>query len=204
MTREMQDRICVAITGASGAVYGLRLVEVLLTAGVQVYLLLSDAARVVCREEMGLELPVATEAVGGFLAARYGVERELLSVYANDDWFAPVASGSNAARAMVVCPCSGGALAAIAHGMSDNLIERAADVMLKEHRLLVLVPRESPVSVIHLENMLRLAQLGVRILPASPGFYHHPQRVDDLVDFIVARILDQLGLPNQLGPRWGQ
>ncbi|AEM47281.1 3-octaprenyl-4-hydroxybenzoate carboxy-lyase [Acidithiobacillus ferrivorans SS3] len=198
-----QERICVAITGASGAAYGMRLVEVLLTAGVRVYLLISDAARIVCREELDLELPPTAEAVTRFLNERFGAEPDLLSVYAQDDWFSPVASGSNAAPAMVVCPCSGGTLAAIAHGLSGNLIERAADVMLKEGLKLILVPRESPISTIHLENMLTLARMGVRILPASPGFYHRPQKIEDLVDFIVARILDQLGLPNRIGRRWG-
>ncbi|MHB1321076.1 MAG: flavin prenyltransferase UbiX [Acidithiobacillus ferrivorans] len=198
-----QERICVAITGASGAAYGMRLVEVLLTAGVRVYLLISDAARIVCREELDLELPSTAEAVTRFLNERFGTEPDLLSVYAQDDWFSPVASGSNAAPAMVVCPCSGGTLAAIAHGLSGNLIERAADVMLKEGLKLILVPRESPISTIHLENMLTLARMGVRILPASPGFYHRPQKIEDLVDFIVARILDQLGLPNRIGRRWG-
>ncbi|MBU2764664.1 UbiX family flavin prenyltransferase [Acidithiobacillus ferrivorans] len=198
-----QERICVAITGASGAAYGMRLVEVLLTAGVRVYLLISDAARIVCREELDLELPPTAEAVTRFLNERFGAEPDLLSVYAQDDWFSPVASGSNAAPAMVVCPCSGGTLAAIAHGLSGNLIERAADVTLKEGLKLILVPRESPISTIHLENMLTLARMGVRILPASPGFYHRPQKIEDLVDFIVARILDQLGLPNRIGRRWG-
>ncbi|MBN2679723.1 flavin prenyltransferase UbiX [Acidithiobacillus montserratensis] len=200
-----QDRICVAMTGASGAAYGIRLVEVLLTAGAQVYLLISDAARVVCREELGLDLPEKPEAVAQFLHAHFGLEEPgLLSVYAPHDWYAPVASGSNAPRAMVICPCSGGTLAAIAHGLSDNLTERAADVMLKEGRKLVLVPRESPVSTIHLENMLSLARMGVRILPASPGFYHRPQRIEDLVDFMVARVLDQIGVANQISRRWGE
>ncbi|MDR7927488.1 flavin prenyltransferase UbiX [Acidithiobacillus thiooxidans] len=199
-----QDRICVAMTGASGAAYGMRLVEVLLTAGIQVYLLISDAARVVCKEELGLDLPEKPEGVTRFLNTRFGTEPGLLSVYAPHDWYSPVASGSNAPRAMVICPCSGGTLAAIAHGLSDNLTERAADVMLKEGRKLVLVPRESPVSTIHLENMLSLARMGVRILPASPGFYHRPQRIEDLVDFMVARVLDQIGVPNQIGRRWGE
>ncbi|MBU2808118.1 UbiX family flavin prenyltransferase [Acidithiobacillus ferrooxidans F221] len=202
--RRRQDRVCVAISGASGAAYGLRLVEVLLTAGVRVYLLISDAARVVCREELSLDLPDTAEAVARFLNERFGADPDLLSVYAQDDWLSPVASGSNAAQAMVICPCSGGTLAAIAHGLSENLIERAADVMLKEGLKLILVPRESPVSTIHLENMLKLAQMGVRILPASPGFYHRPQKIEDLVDFIVARILDQLGLPNRIAQRWGE
>ncbi|MBE7562043.1 UbiX family flavin prenyltransferase [Acidithiobacillus sp. HP-6] len=199
-----QDRICVAMTGASGAAYGMRLVEVLLTAGIQVYLLISDAARVVCKEELGLDLPEKPEGVTRFLNTHFGTEPGLLSVYTPHDWYSPVASGSNAPRAMVICPCSGGTLAAIAHGLSDNLTERAADVMLKEGRKLVLVPRESPVSTIHLENMLSLARMGVRILPASPGFYHRPQRIEDLVDFMVARVLDQIGVPNQIGRRWGE
>jgi len=199
-----QDRICVAMTGASGAAYGMRLVEVLLTAGIQVYLLISDAARVVCKEELGLDLPEKPEGVTRFLNTHFGTESGFLSVYAPHDWYSPVASGSNAPRAMVICPCSGGTLAAIAHGLSNNLTERAADVMLKEGRKLVLVPRESPVSTIHLENMLSLARMGVRILPASPGFYHRPQRIEDLVDFMVARVLDQIGVPNQIGRRWGE
>ena len=115
----------------------------------------------------------------------------------------PVASGSHQARAMVVCPCTTGTLAAIAQGSSDNLIERAADVMIKENRQLIMVPRETPLSAIHLENMLKLARLGVTMLPANPGFYHKPQKVDDLVDFIVARVLDQLQIAHSLVPRWG-
>jgi len=121
-----------------------------------------------------------------------------------EQWTAPVASGSGAPASMVVCPCSTGTLSAIASGASDNLIERAADVALKERRQLILVPRESPFSAIHLENMLKLARLGVTILPAAPGFYHRPQSVDDLVDFVVARILDQLGVEQTLVKRWGE
>ena len=117
---------------------------------------------------------------------------------------APVASGSNPADAMAICPCSMGTLGAIAHGLADNLIERAADVMLKERRPLVLVPRETPLSVIHLDNMSKLAHAGAVILPPSPGFYTHPQTIDDLVDFVVARVLDQLRVPHALVPRWGE
>ncbi len=116
---------------------------------------------------------------------------------------APVASGSNPADAMAICPCTMGTLAAIACGLADNLIARAADVMLKERRPLVLVPRETPLSAIHLENMLRLARAGVVILPPAPGFYDRPQSIAELVDFVVARILDRLGVPHSLGPRWG-
>ena len=119
-------------------------------------------------------------------------------------WFSPPASGSNAPQALVVCPCTSGALAAIAQGSADNLIERAADVAIKEGRKLILVPRETPLSAIHLENMLKLARLGVVILPPSPGFYHQPQRIEDLVDFVVARLLDHLGIEHQLVPRWAE
>jgi 4-hydroxy-3-polyprenylbenzoate decarboxylase len=126
-----------------------------------------------------------------------------LRVYGREDWYAPVASGSNPADAMVICPCSMGTLAAIAHGTSDNLIERAADVMLKEQKKLILVPREAPFSTLHLENMLKLSRMSAVILPANPGFYHHPQSVEDIIDFIVARILDQLGVEHALMERWG-
>jgi 4-hydroxy-3-polyprenylbenzoate decarboxylase len=131
------------------------------------------------------------------------VDPEKLAVFGREEWFAPVASGSNPPDAMVVCPCSMGTLAAIAQGLAENLIERAADVVLKEGRKLVLVPRETPFSAIHLENMLRLARAGAVILPPSPGFYHHPQTVADLVDFVVARVLDQLAVPHTLMQRWG-
>ncbi len=195
--------ITLALTGASGAAYGLRLLECLLAAGRPVYLLYSDAARIVAREECGLELPTDRAAAETALGVRYGAKDGQLRVFGNDDWFAPVASGSAAPAAMVLCPCSMGSLAAIAHGLSDTLIERAADVMLKERRPLLLVPRETPFSALHLENMLALARLGATILPACPGFYHHPGKVEDLVDFVVARVLDHLGVPHSLARRWG-
>jgi 4-hydroxy-3-polyprenylbenzoate decarboxylase len=135
---------------------------------------------------------------------RYSAKRGQLRVFGREDWFAPVASGSNPPDAMVVCPCTVGTLAAIAAGLSDTLIERAADVMLKEGRKLILVPRETPFSALHLENMLKLARSGAVILPANPGFYHRPKGVEDLVDFIVARILDQLGVQHELMRRWGE
>ena len=143
--------------------------------------------------------------VAALLRERFGVvEPSRLQVWGQQQWFAPMASGSNPGDAMIVCPCTMGALAAIAGGLSENLLERAADVMIKEGRKLVLVPREAPFSAIHLENMLKLARLGVVILPPNPGFYHHPQSVADLVDFVVARILDQLGVSHQLMARWGE
>lgn len=197
--------ICLALTGASGLPYGLRLLDCLLRAGWRVQLLYSQAAQVVARQEMNLELPSRpAEARAALLARLPDIDPALLSVYGREEWFAPVASGSNPPDAMVICPCSMGTLAAIAQGLADNLIERAADVVIKEGRKLVLVPRETPFSTIHLENMLRLARAGAVILPPSPGFYHHPQTVDDLVDFVVARILDQLGTPHTLMQRWGE
>ena len=205
----MPEPICLAFTGASGLPYGLRLLACLLAAERPVQLLYSQAAQIVARQELGLELPSRPEAAREALLAQIpAVDREKaaknLSVYGREEWFAPVASGSNPPAAMVVCPCSMGTLAAIAQGLSDNLIERAADVVLKEGRKLVLVPRETPFSVIHLENMLRLARAGAVILPPSPGFYQHPQTVADLVDFVVARILDQIGVPHSLQQRWGE
>lgn len=198
------DTVTVALTGASGLPYGLRLIECLLRAGKRVWVMYSQAAQVVAKQEMNLTLPSRPEGFQQWLQERYQAADGQLAVFGREAWFAPPASGSNPADAMVICPCSMGTLAAVAHGMSDNLIERAADVMLKEQRKLVLVPREAPLSVIHLENMLKLARLGVCILPPSPGFYTHPQTVDDMVDFVVARILDQLAVPHQLLPRWGE
>jgi 4-hydroxy-3-polyprenylbenzoate decarboxylase len=170
-----------------------------------VQLLYSQAAQIVARQEMDLELPTRPAEAKAALLTRYpAVDPEKLAVFGREEWFAPVASGSNPPDAMVVCPCSMGTLAAIAHGLADNLIERAADVVLKEGRKLILVPRETPLSAIHLENMLRLARAGAVILPPSPGFYHHPQTVADVVDFVVARVLDQLAVPHALMRRWGE
>ena len=209
----MNKTICLALTGASGMPYGLHLLECLLAAGCNVQLLYSQAAQVVARQEMDLELPSRPAEARAILLARFPatmestagprVDPEKLAVFGREEWFAPVASGSNPPDAMVVCPCSMGTLAAIAQGLAENLIERAADVVLKEGRKLVLVPRETPFSAIHLENMLRLARAGAVILPPSPGFYHHPQTVADLVDFVVARVLDQLAVPHTLMQRWG-
>ena len=183
--------------------YGLRLLECLLHADLQVNLLVSQAAHIVAKQELGVSLPARASDLEKQLSGSMGTRDGQLRVYGRDDWNAPVASGSNAADAMVVCPCSMGTLAAIAHGMSDNLIERAADVMLKEQRKLILVPRETPFSVIHLENMLALARMGAVILPANPGFYHLPQSIEGVIDFIVARMLDQLGVAHELMARWG-
>ncbi|MDR1995457.1 flavin prenyltransferase UbiX [Azonexus sp.] len=200
----MSTTVCLALTGASGMPYGLRLLDCLLAASCHVQLLYSQAAQVVARQEMELELSSRpAEARTALLTRLPAADPELLAVYGREEWFAPLASGSNPPDAMVVCPCSMGTLAAIAQGLATNLISRAADVALKEGRKLVLVPRETPLSAIHLENMLRLTRAGAVILPPSPGFYHHPQAVGDLVDFVVARILDQLAVPHTLTRRWG-
>lgn len=199
-----RDAIALAITGASGAAYGLRLLECLLGAGKQVYLMVSAPGQMVIAMETDLKLPSKPTEMVALLSARYAAQPGQLQVFGKEDWMAPVASGSNAPAAMVVCPCTAGTLAAIANGISNNLIDRAADVMLKERRKLILVPREMPYSVIHIENMLRLARAGAVILPANPGFYHNPQRIEDLVDFVVARILDHLEIAHTLTPRWGE
>ena len=198
------ETITLALTGASGMPYGIRLLECLLGAGIRVYLLYSQAAQIVARQEMEMTLPARAKEAAEFFSTRFGAAPGQLQAFGREEWFAPVASGSNPAEAMVVCPCSMGTLAAIAAGMADNLIERAADVALKEARKLVLVARETPLSAIHLENMLRLSRAGAIILPANPGFYHHPQTAQDLVDFVVARILDHVGVEHQLMPRWGE
>jgi 4-hydroxy-3-polyprenylbenzoate decarboxylase len=195
--------VALALTGASGAQYGLRLLQCLLDAGETVYLMLSKPAQVVIGMETDMQLPGRTAEIRRFLIDYYGCGADQLKVYGKEEWTAPVASGSAAARAMVICPCTTGTLAAVACGISDSLIERAADVTLKEGRKLILVVRETPFSVIHLENMLKLARMGTVIMPANPGFYNRPATIDELVDFIVARVLDQLGIDNDLVPRWG-
>ena len=198
------NSIALAMTGASGIPYGLRLLECLLGGGQSVQLMLSQPAQVVMAMETDLKVPGTPREMERFFSERCGGASGQLQVYGKDQWTAPVASGSSAPRAMVVCPCTSGTLAAIACGNSDNLIERAADVVLKEQRKLILVPREMPLSAIHLEHMLKLARLGVVIMPASPGFYHRPREVSDLVDFVVARILDHLDVEHRLVPRWGE
>ena len=196
--------ITLAITGASGVQYGLRLLECLVQAKLKVYVLISSAAQVVIATETDLKLANRPDDAQRQLSTLYHAETGQIEVFGKENWMAPIASGSNSADAMVVCPCSSATLSAIAHGTSGDLIERAADVMLKEQRKLILVNREMPLSAIHLENMTLLARLGVIIMPACPGFYHKPQKVQDLVDFVVARVLDHVNVPHQLIPRWGQ
>ena len=197
------DTIALGLTGASGAQYGLRILECLLKAERHVYLMLSKPAQVVVGMETDLQLPARPAEAEQFLQQRYGAKPGQLTVYGAEQWTAPVASGSGGAAAMVICPCSMATLSSVAVGASRNLIERAADVIIKEQRKLILVPRETPFSAIHLENMLKLARLGVCILPANPGFYHRPTSAADLVDFVAARVLDHLGVPQTLVARWG-
>ena len=199
----MSNTICLAFTGASGMLYGVRLLECLFEASCRVQLLYSQAAQIVARQEMELVLPSRASDAQVFFRERYAALRGRLDVFGPDEWFSAVARGSNPPGAMVVCPCTMGKLASITQGLAKNLIERAVDVVLKEGRKLVLVPRETPFSVIHLENMLRLVHVGAVILPPAPGFYHHLQRIEGSVAFVVARILDQLRLLYSLMPRWG-
>ena len=196
-------KITLAITGASGSAYALRLLESLIAAEYQVYLLCSSAAKVVFDTEVGLKIPASPDAASQFFIEKYQAKPEQIIVCGKEQWFSPVASGSAAPKQMVVCPCSTGTLAAISQGMSDNLIERAADVVIKERGQLILVARETPYSSIHLQNMLSLSQQGVTIMPASPGFYHNPTSIEDLIDFMVGRMLDHLGIEQTIMPRWG-
>lgn len=154
--------------------------------------------------EANLTLPEDLEDQQSVLEERYGAEEGQLTLLEKEDWFAPVASGSSSPSTMIICPASGGTLSSIAAGASNNLIERAADVALKERRRLIIVPREAPYSEIHLENMLKLTRMGAVVIPASPGFYHQPRSIEDLVDFIVGRILDQCGIEQDIMPRWGE
>jgi len=190
--------IVFAITGASGAPYAIRLLEQLITAKRQVQLVISSHGLRLLETESG----VGSEAE---LRERVGASKwnEHVTVFDDADRGAPPASGSALNAGMVICPCSMGTLSAISIGASRSLVERAADVALKERRPLVLVPRESPLSAIHLENMLRVTRAGAVVLPAAPGFYHRPSSIDDLIDFVVARVLDHLGIEHNLMRRWG-
>ncbi len=217
----IRSPIVFAITGASGAVYATRLLCALLAENASIHLTLSDSGRAVVRQELQVEvgskgeklwdaiaaadrlLHVAQGSVWSVETARQQAELGLLSVHHCQDYFAPIASGSYLTAGMVICPCSGSTLSGIAHAASQNLIQRAAEVHLKEHRKLIVVPRETPLSVLQLENMHRLAQAGVVVLPAAPGWYHGVNRLCDLVDFVVCRILDQLDITNHAMQRWG-
>ncbi len=192
----------VAITGASGSIYGLRLIEELLRTDCRVTVLLSKSGLEVLRYETGLEWEGNTAERRELMRDYFGDRH--VQHYGEADLFAPVASGSSAPDAVVVAPCSMGTAGRLAAGHGSNLIERAADVALKEGRQLLLVPRETPFNIIHLENLLRLARAGARIVPAMPAFYHRPQTLADAVDFVVGKILDSLSIPHRLFQRWGE
>ncbi len=198
---DVTERFIVGITGASGTIYGVRLLQALLACSCEIHLIVSDmgakvASHDLCLPEEGIENALASLAAGGSAPGR-------IMLHNNRDMFAPVASGSFQVRGMAVIPCSMKTMAAVASGYTSGLLERAADVTLKERRTLVLVPRETPLSRVHLKNMLAAQEAGAIILPASPAFYHHPETVDDLVDFVVERVMDTLGVPMPRARRWG-
>lgn len=196
---EETRKIVLGICGASGVIYGLRLLKALLAHGRAVHLVISDAGKEVLSHETGFSGDIKT-----FLKGQ-GIEvsgKSLLTVYENNDFYAPFASGSFRYDAMVIAPCTMGTMASIASGISNNLILRGADVCLKEKRPLILLPRETPLSRIHIENMLKLADAGATIMPPSPSFYSSPETIDALVDTVIARVLDHLGIDNDLAKRW--
>lgn len=196
--------LVVAITGASGAVYGVRLLEVLVSNGREVHLMISPSGAAVMKQELGHEIDLESFEPRSLLSENVaGRAGELIHYHHYQNFLAPPASGSFLTGGMVVCPCSGSTLSGIAHASSTNLIQRAADVHLKERRKLILVPRETPLSLIQIDNLRRAAEAGAVILPAMPGWYHGVRSVQDLVDFVVARILDQLAVEHSLMRRWG-
>ena len=193
----------IAITGASGAPYGLRLLQELVKGGHTVSLCMSREGISILHDETGLMLKGSETDIQNILERTLRAEKGQFRYFEEENLYAPIASGSSKVDAMIVMPCSMKTLASIAHGFASNLIERAADVMLKEKRKLIIVPRETPLSAVHLRNMLALAEIGCHIIPAMPAFYHHPKSIQDMVDFIVGRVMDSLGLENDLSPRWG-
>lgn len=203
------SNIVVAITGASGAAYAVRLVDVLLSVGHDVHLSISPSAALVLRHELELKVDLENFEPGALLrgansSAKSDAELGKLVYHNYQNLMAPIASGSFLTMGMVICPCSGSTLGAVVHGTGDSLIHRAAQVHLKERRKLVVVPRETPLSIVQLDNMKRAAEAGAVVLPAMPGFYHGASSIADLVDFVVARICDQLGVANSLIQRWGE
>lgn len=197
-----QNTRIVAITGASGAIYGLRLIEVLLKGGDDVSIIISPSGFLVLEQETDLRLKGNSAAIAKGLKKYFGKTKGRLICYPSDDISSHLSSGSSSPRDMTVCPCSMGTLARISCGISGNLIERAADVVLKEKGRLILVPRETPLNQIHLENMLKLSRIGAHIIPAMPGFYHKPKKMEDLVDFVVGKVLDAMGIENKMYKRW--
>ncbi len=193
----------IAISGASGAPYALRLLQALIKGGHSIYFTISGDGLSILNDETGLMLKGSETDIQFALEKHLEAKEGQIAYFDEDNMYAPIASGSAKVDAMVVVPCSMKALASIAHGFASNLIERAADVMLKEKRKLIIVPRETPLSAVHLRNMLTLAEAGCHIIPAMPAFYHHPQKISDMVDFVTGRVLDSMGVENDLSPRWG-
>jgi flavin prenyltransferase len=202
MAAERRPSIAIGITGASGAIYAARTLAALLTQGIDVELIVSDYGRRLLRDELGERASV--EHLTRYLADTYGagVDRAAITLHSNRDLGATIASGSHGCRAMAIVPCSMKTLAGVAHGLSRNLVERAADVMLKERRPLVIVPRETPMSLPQLKNMVLCAEAGATVLPAMPAFYQQPKTLDDLADFLAGKILSALGFEHDLFPRW--
>ena len=196
--------ITLAITGATGIPIAFTLLQQLLISKCKVQLVISAAGVITVKQEVGISLALNPNKTKESLVDKLDLANDKnLHIYTNNDWYAPIASGSSVSDAMVVCPCSMATLGKVANGIGDDLICRAADVVLKERKNLILVPRETPLNAINLENMRRLATIGVSILPPMPAFYTHPQTVQDIIDFIVSRILDQLEIKNDLSKRWG-
>jgi 4-hydroxy-3-polyprenylbenzoate decarboxylase len=200
---ESPKRIAIGICGASGTVYAERLIEYLLPAVERIYLMITDSGEQVARHELTRDQERFS--LLKFLNKEFpGGENKIVRMFSINDLFAPIASGTSAPTHMVVVPCSMGTLARISHGFSSNLLERSADVCLKQKKPLIICPRETPLNSIHLRNMLSLSEAGASILPTMPGFYHNPKNIDDLVDFVVGRIGDLLDLDLQLYQRWNQ
>ena len=196
------DTITLGVTGASGSGYFLRLLQTMVNANVKVYLILSEAAQIVLKTEVEEDWSTEIEALNEFLIFRFNAKKDQVVALTYKDWFSPVASGSSAPKKMVVCPCSCGTLASIAQGLSNNLIERAADVVFKEKGQLIVMPRETPFSTLHLKNMFTLSELGATVMPLAPGFYHKPTSIEELHDFMVARVMDHLKIDHQASKRW--
>lgn len=198
-------KITLGITGATGIPIAFTLLKHLLSLKVQVYLVITSAGIITTKQETGISLSGNPDITANLLIKELNLTNgENLFVYTNNDWYAPIASGTGTSDAMVICPCSMASLGKIANGIGDDLLCRAADVALKERKNLILVPRETPLSAMHLANMEKLARLQVCILPPMPGFYTHPKTIQDIIDFIVGRILDQLGLTHNLIGSWGK
>tara|TARA_R110002110_G_scaffold415562_1_gene651038 strand:- start:134 stop:742 length:609 start_codon:yes stop_codon:yes gene_type:complete len=200
----IKNEVTLGFSGASGAPYGWRLLQVLTQANIKVSVVMTAAGTLILKDEIHKDVPGNPQRFKEYVCENLNISPDLIEVYSKDQWYSPLASGSGAPANMIVCPCSVGCLSAIATGASNNLLERAADVVLKERGKLILVVREMPLSEIHLNHMLTLSRMGVSIMPPNPGFYYQPQTVEDLIDFVVAKILDQLDIEHQLIPKWGR